>query len=57
MEQYLTSISDAAKALGVGRSKFYSLMADGKIETVNVGRRRLVRIDSVRAFALGEATQ
>jgi excisionase family DNA binding protein len=56
MEQaLLISITDAAKALGIGRSKAYELIAEGRLETVTIGRRRLVRTDSVRALALGEA--
>lgn len=55
MEPLLTSIPDAAKALGCGRSKLYELIAEGRLETVAIGRRRLVRIESVRALALGEA--
>jgi excisionase family DNA binding protein len=55
MEAMLCSIPDAAKALGVGRSKLYELIAEQRLETVNIGRRRLVRVESVRAVALGEA--
>lgn len=55
MEAILVSILDAATALGVGRSKLYELIGEGRLETVTIGRRRLVRTDSVRALALGEA--
>lgn len=55
MEPLLYSILDAAKALNLGRSKIYELIAEGKLETVTIGRRRLVRVDSIRALALGEA--
>lgn len=55
MEAFLVSIPDAAKALGIGRSKLYDLIAEGHLETVTIGRRRLVRTDSIRALALGEA--
>lgn len=55
METLLCSIPDAAKALGVGRSKLYELIGENRIETVTIGRRRLVRTDSIRALALGEA--
>lgn len=55
MEQVLCSIPEAAKALGLGRSKAYELIAEGRLETVTIGRRRLVRIASVRALALGMA--
>lgn len=55
MDTLLCSIPDAAKALGVGRSKLYELIGEGRLETVTIGRRRLVRTDSVRTLALGEA--
>jgi len=55
MEAFLVSIPDAAKMLGVGRSKTYELIAENRLETVTIGRRRLVRVQSVRALALGEA--
>jgi excisionase family DNA binding protein len=53
MEAYLISIPDAAVALGLGRSKIYELIGEGKLEAVSIGRRRLVRVDSVRALARG----
>ena len=56
MENMLISIRDAAKLLGIGRSKVYDLMSQGQLATVQIGRRRLVRIDSVRALALGRST-
>jgi excisionase family DNA binding protein len=55
LQPMLCSITDAAKALGLGRSKLYELIAEGRLETVTIGRRRLVRVESVRALALGEA--
>lgn len=55
MDTLLCSIPDAAKALGVGRSKLYELISDNRLETITIGRRRLVRTDSIRALALGEA--
>ena len=53
--RYLMSIKEAAKALGVGRSTAYSLMAQNKLLTIQIGRRRLVRADSVMAIVRGEA--
>lgn len=55
MEAVLCSIPDAAKALGLGRSKTYELIGEGRLATVTIGRRRLVRVESVRALAAGEA--
>lgn len=52
---YLLSIDKAAEALGIGRSKTYELIGQGKLVTVAIGRRRLVRLDSVQALARGEA--
>ena len=55
MDILLCSISDAAKSLGCGRSKVYELISEGALETITIGRRRLVRVESVRALALGAA--
>lgn len=55
MEAILVSIPEAANALGVGRSKLYELIAAGRLETVTIGRRRLVRSSSIHALALGKA--
>lgn len=55
MDALLCSIPDAAKALNLGRSKVYELISAGRLETITIGRRRLVRVNSVRTLALGEA--
>lgn len=51
----LCSISDAAAMLSIGRSKMYGLISEGKVATVSIGRRRLVRCESIRALVLNEA--
>lgn len=51
MDALLCGIPDAAKALGLGRSKIYELIGEGRLETVTIGRRRLVRVASVKALA------
>ncbi len=55
MDTLLCSIPDTARVLGLGRSKVYGLISDGRLIKVTIGRRRLVRTDSIRAMALGEA--
>ena len=55
MEPILCSIQDAAKALNLGRSKIYQLISERRLETVAIGRRRLIRVGSVRALALDDA--
>ena len=49
-EQYLCSISEAAKALGVGRTKTYEMLKDRDLESIQIGTRRLVKLDSIKAF-------
>lgn len=51
MDAVLCSVPEAAKALGVGRSKAYELLAVGALESTRIGRRRLVRVASVKALA------
>ena len=38
----LLSIAEAASALGISRSSFYNLIAQGEIRCIAIGRRRLV---------------
>jgi excisionase family DNA binding protein len=54
VERLLCSIPEAAIALGVSRSKTYELISEGRLLTVSIGRRRLVRTESIRAIANGE---
>ena len=50
-EQRLTcTISQACNAAGLGKTKFYELLGHGRIETLWVGRRRLVRVRSLLDF-------
>lgn len=52
MEPILIPIwPDGGKAIGVGRSLMYELVAAGQIATVKVGRRRLVEPSELRRFA------
>lgn len=49
MDQSLAlRINDAARSLGVGRTHLYRLINDGKIETIQLGRRRLVKAASLK---------
>lgn len=49
-EPYLCSVSDAAKALGVGRTKLYDMLAKGELLSMQIGTRRLVKIASIKAL-------
>jgi excisionase family DNA binding protein len=48
MEVLAVSINDAAKALGLGRTSIYAMITDGRLEAFKLGRRRLVKVDSIR---------
>lgn len=54
MEPIALSINDTAKALSLGRTSVYGLIRDGKLETVKLGRRTLVKAASVRRLMGGE---
>ena len=43
-------IRDAAAWLGISRSRFYELLAEGGIPTVRIGRRRVVPRAALRAY-------
>lgn len=46
----LLSIEEAARTLGLGRSKTYELIAAGELEVVHIGRCARVPVDAVEAF-------
>ena len=48
MEPLAISINDTAKALGLGRTTIYAMIADGRLEAFKLGRRRLVKAESIR---------
>jgi excisionase family DNA binding protein len=50
------TVAVALQITGLGRTKFYQLLADGTIESVNIGRRRLINFASLeRLTAVREA--
>ncbi|MGH3499773.1 MAG: excisionase family DNA-binding protein [Nocardioidaceae bacterium] len=50
MERLGYSIEEAAEQLGFGRSTMCELLASGEIESVKVGRRRIVPRDALVAY-------
>lgn len=46
----LLSVGEVARALGVGRSKTYELIAAGELEVVHIGRCARVPLDSAEAY-------
>jgi excisionase family DNA binding protein len=49
----LYGIAEVGKATSLGRSSVYSLIAAGKLRTVKVGRRTLIRAEDLKAFVDG----
>ncbi len=47
----LCSIPEAASMIGRGATFIFGAIADGKIEAVKSGKRTLVVVDSLRAYA------
>lgn len=46
----LCSVLDAAKLLGIGRTKIYDMLAKGELMSMQIGTRRLVKVDSIKAL-------
>jgi excisionase family DNA binding protein len=44
------SVDETATAVGLGRTKIYELINEGKLKSVKVGRRRLVPAAAVDEF-------
>ncbi|WP_297734492.1 excisionase family DNA-binding protein [uncultured Maricaulis sp.] len=44
------SVLDAAQYLGVSRSQVYRLLADGSLDSLKIGSRRLIRRDAMDAL-------
>jgi excisionase family DNA binding protein len=55
MDRLVYSINDTAKALSLGRTSIYAMIAEGRLEVVKIGRRTLIKAESVRRIAEGEA--
>ncbi len=46
----LLSVEEVARALRLGRSKTYELIASGELETVHIGRSVRVPVDAIERF-------
>jgi excisionase family DNA binding protein len=48
MEAVTVTVADACKAIGVGRTVLYELLSQGKLDSITLGRRRLITTESIR---------
>lgn len=51
------SIEDAMQATGLGRTTIFELLRSGQLESIKVGRRRIIPADAVRAYFDTERAQ
>jgi excisionase family DNA binding protein len=49
----LLAIKQAIYELGISRTAFYELVADEKLKTVKIERRRLVPLEAIEEFIAG----
>src|SRR5215472_9727195 len=49
-EQLLAPVDEAARIVGVGISSMWAFVKAGKVETVSLGHRRLIVLESLRRF-------
>ena len=57
MEPVLCSIADAARTLGISKTKAYELIGRGALETITIDARRLVKVESIKRLADGPAAK
>lgn len=50
LERAAYSVEQFLRRNGIGRNLFYKLVADGKIETMKVGTRRLISVEAERVW-------
>lgn len=49
-ERIAYSIADAAKAVGLGRTTLYALIGEGRLQSLKIGNRRLIRKEALLAL-------
>ena len=54
MEKFAYSINEAARALSIGRTSIYAMLAEGRLEAFKLGRRTLIKADSIRRLVADE---
>ena len=49
------SVADACKVSSIGKTRLYTLIAEGRLEARKIGKRTLIPAASLRALIDGEA--
>jgi excisionase family DNA binding protein len=50
MEKLGLSVEEAAEVIGIGRSEVYERLARGEIESIKIGRRRIITMEAAKRF-------
>jgi len=50
VERPTCTIAEACSAVGFGKTKLYELIDGGAVDSIRIGRRRLVRVPSLLRF-------
>lgn len=48
MDILAVSVNEAARILGIGRTSLYSMIREGRVEALKLGRRTLIKTASLR---------
>ena len=51
IEPVFVPIEEGSKIIGVKRSKFYSLANEGHFKILKIGRKSVVQVAAIRAYA------
>jgi excisionase family DNA binding protein len=54
MERLAYSINETARLLSLGRTSIYAMIANNRLETFKLGRRTLVKAESIRRLVDGQ---
>ena len=46
----LVGIPEAARLMGLGRSKLYQILNDGELNLIKLGGRSLISVDELRSY-------
>ena len=53
MDRLAYSINDTARTLSLGRTSIYAMIADGRLVAFKLGRRTLIKADSIQRLLAG----
>ena len=54
MDRLAYSINETARTLSLGRTSIYAMIADGRLVAFKLGRRTLIKADSIRRLVEAE---